>query len=146
MFSLFQKENKNNLYTILKWLLELSWQLCINDLLFLRLSYWRTNVVNRRWNAKICSSKTLSPMHLMALCINTFLIHLFPFVIRLVRTGASRSLTTQWASDNLSEHTSLCVNVKARKRKAFLLLLSMHSIFIFLSFYKVSQFSDFIIL
>lgn len=60
LFSLFQKENKNNLYTILKWLLELSRQLCINDLLFWRLSYWRTSVVNRRWNAKICSSKTLS--------------------------------------------------------------------------------------
>lgn len=44
-----------------------------------------------------------SPMHLIALCINAFLIHFFPFVIRLVRTGAPRSLTTQSAYDSFPE-------------------------------------------
>jgi len=42
-------------------------------------------------------------MHLKALCINAFIIHLFPFVIRFVTTGAPRSLTTHQASDSFSE-------------------------------------------
>lgn len=32
----------------------------INGFLFMRLSYCRTSMINRRWNMKICSGKTLS--------------------------------------------------------------------------------------
>lgn len=32
----------------------------INGLIFIRLCYWRISKINRRWNEKICSGKTLS--------------------------------------------------------------------------------------
>lgn len=83
-----------------------------------------------------------SPIHLIALCINAFLIYLFPFVITLVRTGVPRSLTTQQAYDSFPEEVlHVCKRKTSQLKKGHYIIVMYTLPFNSLSSYGELQFS-----